>query len=181
MQYRFERGERPVVHVGRRQLDVTQRRRAEGELVELLVAELSASEVQRRTPSCPRAELWHAGVGEGLASEQRAAVTAGAARLVAEEEQGAALLLGSQRGIVVLEIAIERRVDLGERLHLEGGDRRGRLLEAELAARRPGERGAELRHVLRDGEQAPHDRLPDRCEVRVAELRQLVEVPKAVA
>jgi len=37
-------------------------------------------------------------------------VTAGALGLVAEEEQRAALLLGGQRRVVVLQIAIERRV-----------------------------------------------------------------------
>src|SRR6266566_3728686 len=108
MQHCFERGERPVVHVGRRQLDVAERRRAEGELVELLVEERAPSQVQGRTAPHPGPELRLACFGEVLTTEQRSAVAARAAGLVAEEEQGAALLFGGQRRIVVLEIAIER-------------------------------------------------------------------------
>src|SRR3989454_10463551 len=108
MQHCLERGKRPVVHVGRRQLDVAERRRAEGKLVELLVEELAPPQVQGRTASHPGPKLRHAGVGEVLAAEQRAAVAARTAGLVTEEEQGTALLFGGQRRIVVLEIAIER-------------------------------------------------------------------------
>src|SRR5207249_9470998 len=90
------------------------------------------------------------------------------------------LLFGGQRRIVVLEIAIERRVGPGERLGLEGSDRRGGVLEAEFARGRPGEGGGELGHVLRNGEQAPHDRLPHRDEIAVAERRELVRVPEPV-
>src|SRR6266576_3413673 len=108
MQYCFERGERPVVHVGRRQLDVAERRRAKFKLVELLVEECAPSQVQGRTAPHPGPELRHAGVGEVLATLQRTSMAARAAGRVAEEEQGAALLLGGQRRIVVLEIAIER-------------------------------------------------------------------------
>src|SRR5438046_5098138 len=108
MQHGFQRRERPVVHVGRRQLDVAKRRRAEGKLVELLVEERAPSQVQGRTAPHSGPELRNPGVGEVLATEQRAAVTARTAGLVTEEEQGAALLFGGQRRIVVLEIAIER-------------------------------------------------------------------------
>src|SRR2546430_873702 len=97
-----------LVHVGRRQLDVAERRRAEGKLVELLVEERAPSQVQGRTAPHPGPKLGHPGVGEVLATEQRAAVAAGAAGLVTEEEQGAALLFGGQRRVVVLEVAIER-------------------------------------------------------------------------
>ena len=108
-------------------------------------------------------------------------MAAGAAGLVTEEEQGAALLFGGQRRIVVLEITIERRVGPGEGLGLEGGDRRGGVLEAELARGRAGEGGGELGHVLRNGEQALHDRLPHRDEITVAQLRELVRVPEPIA
>src|SRR6266571_9559017 len=104
MQHCFERGERPVVHVGRRQLDVAERRRAEGKLVELLVEKRAPSQVQRRTASNPGPELRHAGVGEVLATQQRTSMAARAAGRVTEEEQGAAFLFGGQRRIVVLEI-----------------------------------------------------------------------------
>src|SRR3989449_4930874 len=57
MQHCLERGKRPVVHVGRRQLDVAERRRAEGKLVELLVEELAAPQVQGRTASHPGPKL----------------------------------------------------------------------------------------------------------------------------
>src|SRR6185437_12240805 len=130
MQHRFEVGKRPVVHVRRRQLDVAQRRRTEREPVKLLIEELAAAEVERRAAAHSGAELGYAGVGEGLAAQERAAVTAGALGLVAEEEQGTSFLLRSQRRIVVLQIAIEGRVGPGECLSLEGGDRRGGVLEA---------------------------------------------------
>src|SRR6185312_1152036 len=103
-------GERPVVHIGRRQLDVAQRRRAEREPVKLLIEELAAAEVERRPGPHSGAKLGYAGVGEGLAAQERAAVTAGALGLIAEEEQRAALLLGGQRRVVVPQIAIEGRV-----------------------------------------------------------------------
>src|SRR5438034_5202710 len=53
----FERGERPIVHVGRRQLDVAERRGAEGKLVELLVEKRAPPQVQGRTaPHSGRSE-----------------------------------------------------------------------------------------------------------------------------
>jgi len=108
LQHGFERGERPVVHVGCGELDVAQGGRAESKLVELLVDELPTSEVERRAASCSGAELRHPGVGEVSTTQQRPAVAAGAAGPVTEEEQGTPLLLGRQCGVIVLEIAIER-------------------------------------------------------------------------
>src|SRR5207302_3799061 len=160
-------------------LDVAQRRTAEGELVERLVLEAAAPLVQRRRSARPRPELRDAGVREAPASEERAAVTARALRL-AEEQQRAALLRRRQGGVVAVQVAIERRGGPGERLHLERGDRRGGVLEAELRRRRAREGGGELRLVRIERQQPPHDRLPDLHELAVAVLRQLVRIAEHV-
>jgi hypothetical protein len=58
---------------------------------------------------------------------------AGGALGLAEEEEPAPLLLRGQGRVIPLEIAVERRAGLGELLHLERGQRPGRLVEAAPA------------------------------------------------
>ena len=167
------------MHVRRRQLDVAQRCHPERELVERLVLEAAAPQVERGRVTRPRPELRHAGVREARAPEERPVVTARALRL-AEEQQCAALLRCRQGCVVAVQVAIERRVGLGERLHLEGSDRGSGMLEAELARRRARKRGGELRLVRVERQQPPHDRLPDLHELAVVVLRQLVRISEHV-
>src|SRR5256886_123928 len=151
----------------------------EREFVERLILEAAAPQVQGRRVARPRSDLRDASVREAPASEQRAAVTAGALGL-AEEQQRATLLRRRQGRVVAVQVAIERRVGLGEGLHLEGGDRRGSMLEPELRGRRTREGSGELRLVGIERQQPPHDRLPDLHELAVAVLRQLVRVSEHV-
>src|SRR5207237_7387748 len=141
--HRFEGREGAVVHVRRRELDVAQRCHAEGELVEGLVREIGASAVERRGGRTPRAELRHARVREAPPAEQRP-VVAGRALRLPEEQPPATLLLSGQRRVVVAQVAVERRVGLGEGLHLEGRQRGSGVLEAELAGGRARESAGEL-------------------------------------
>src|SRR2546427_484969 len=83
---------------------VARRRAGNGRARKVRVAELPETEAERLPGADDGAELRYAGVGEGLAARERAAVTAGAFGLVTEEEQRGAPLLGGQRRVVVLQI-----------------------------------------------------------------------------
>src|SRR3989442_14559045 len=92
---RLERRQRAVVKVGRSQLDVAQRRRAEREPMDLIVGKLAAAKVERCALPHAGAELRDPAVGEGLPAEEGAAVAAHAPR-PREEQDRATLLLDAQ-------------------------------------------------------------------------------------
>src|SRR5689334_24587896 len=123
-----ERRERPVVHVGRGELDVAQRRDAERELIEILGRQIAAAAVERRRFGRPGSELRNAGVREAAPAQQWPAMAARALRF-SEEQACPTLLLRGQGRVVVIQVPVERRVRPGEDGHLERGERLGRVLE----------------------------------------------------
>src|SRR5690242_5334146 len=105
MHHRVERRERTIVHVRRRELDISQRRHAELEALSLPGELRRLTKIHRRVRSHAWAQLRHAGTGEALAAKQRSEVTLRTARF-AEEEESALLCFSGQCRAVVSEIAI---------------------------------------------------------------------------
>ena len=97
--------------VRRRQLDIPQRRHAERELVELIVLELTAAEVERRTPPHAGAELRSSTVGEGLPAKERSVVAARATR-PSEEQEPAAFLLDAESVVLMTQVMVEGGIGL---------------------------------------------------------------------
>src|SRR6185437_8251909 len=86
--HRLERRVRAVVHVGRGELDVAQRRDAEEELAGLEWSAntwVARSRVERRSASRARTDLRHGNARELLSAEEGSVVASHAARLGEEE------------------------------------------------------------------------------------------------
>src|SRR5258707_34488 len=77
----LQRGERAIVEIRRRELDVAQRRNPERELVELVVEELTAPFVERRALTHAGSELGDARIREVPSAQERPVVTCRAASI----------------------------------------------------------------------------------------------------